>query len=67
MSDTEKSGGRTTPPAPDPRPGKNPGYAEPQPRDKQDAQRPDPPKPVHPDTGGMERDADADPDTAGSD
>lgn len=67
MSGTEKSAGKTTPPAPDPRPGQNPGYAESNPRDKQDAQRPDPRHETNPDEGGMTRDADTDPDTAGND
>jgi hypothetical protein len=37
---------KRAPPAPDPRPGRNPGYAEPKPRDRDDAKHP-PPK--HPD------------------
>lgn len=50
---------RTTPPAADPKPGQNPGYPEPQPRDKGDAQQPAPRKPRNPDEGGMARDPDA--------
>ena len=57
--------GKTTPPAPDPKPGRNPGYAEPQPRDKEDAQRPNPRHETGPDEGGMTRDPEADADTAG--
>ncbi len=50
--------GKTAPPAPDTKPGRNPGYSEPQPRDKGDAQQPAPRKPRNPDEGGMERDPD---------
>lgn len=50
---------KTAPPAPDPRPEKHPGYSEPQPRDKEDAQQPVPCKSPNPDEGGMERDPDA--------
>ncbi len=49
---------KTTPPAPDPRRGRNPGYAEPQPRDKDDAQRPPAPEKRNPDEGGLDRDPD---------
>ncbi len=52
---------KTTPPAPDPKSGHNPGYAEPQPRDQQDARQPDPKQPRDPDEGGMKRDPDANP------
>ena len=56
---------KDTPPAPDPRRGRNPGYAEPQPRDKGEARhsgdeddRGPPPGPESrdPDEGGLERD-----------
>ncbi|MGJ7904076.1 hypothetical protein [Lysobacter sp. 1R34A] len=47
---------KTTPPAPDPKPGRNPGYSEPQPRDPDDARQPHPRKPPNPDEGGLERD-----------
>lgn len=47
--------GKTTPPAADPRSGHNPGYAEPQPRDGNDARQPDPRKPPDPDAGGLGR------------
>ncbi|MDQ3228189.1 MAG: hypothetical protein M3Q13_00420 [Pseudomonadota bacterium] len=46
---------KTTPAAPNPKPGHNPGYAEPQPRDKQDARDPDPRHKRNPDEGGMAR------------
>jgi len=46
---------KRTPPAPDPTPGSNPGYAEPKPRDRDDAQRPDPKRHRDPDDGGLER------------
>lgn len=36
----------TTPPAADPKPGRNPGYAEPQPRDGNDVRQPGTCKPV---------------------
>lgn len=47
--------GKSTPPAPDPKSGRNPGYAEPQPRDGGDARQPDPRKPPNPDVGGLDR------------
>ena len=53
---------KTTPPAADPRPGRNPGYPEPQPRDPDDARQPDPRKPRNPDEGGLGRDPDPAPD-----
>lgn len=49
------SPGHRTPPAPDPKPGRNPGYAEPNPRDREDAHQPHPRKPPNPDEGGLER------------
>lgn len=52
---------KTAPPAPRTRPGTNPGYAEPQPRDKGDAQQPEPRKPRNPDEGGLGREPDAGP------
>lgn len=55
---------RTTPPAPDPKPGHNPGYAEPTPRDREDAQRPDPKRRRDPDEGGLERDPESGTDPA---
>jgi len=54
----------TTPPPTDPRPGHNPGYAEPQPRNGVEARRPDPSKPPNPDAGGMERKPVETPDSA---
>jgi len=61
MSPTRKD----TPPAADPRAGRNAGYAENQPRDKGDAQAPhrEPPQP-NPDEPGIDRDTDATPDPA---
>lgn len=55
---------KTVPPGPDPKPGRNPGYAEPNPRDRDDAKQPDPRKPPNPDAGGMERDPETSPDPA---
>ena len=54
---------KTTPPAADPRAGRNAGYAENQPRDPQDAQQRSkhPPKP-NPDEPGIDRDTDEQPD-----
>ena len=53
---------KTTPPAADPRAGRNPGYAENQPRDREDAHA-KAPKPQHqPDEPGIDRDTDAQPD-----
>jgi hypothetical protein len=56
---------KETPPAADPRAGRNPGYAENQPRDKGDAHAPhrEPPVP-NPDEPGIERDTDDTPDPA---
>lgn len=54
-------GKKTTPPAADPRPGRNRGYPEPQPRDKDDAAQPAPKKPRNPDEGGMAREPDSTP------
>jgi hypothetical protein len=52
--------GKTAPPSPDPKPGRNPGYAEPQPRDRGDAQQA--PKPdKDPEEGGLEREPDPQP------
>ena len=57
--------GKTAPPAADPRPGRNPGYAEDVPRDREDARRPAAkPVPSTPDEPGMQYDADAPPDPA---
>ena len=56
---------RKTPPDADPRPGRNPGYAEDKPRDRRDAQQPvEPPKPS-PDEPGMRRDPDPEADPTG--
>ena len=47
-----------TPPAADPRHGRNPGYAEDRPRDGRDARQPAEPSRPSPDEPGMERDPD---------
>ncbi len=56
----------TTPPSPDPKAGHNPGYAEPQPRDKTDAQQQGGKKDhaPRPDDGGLDRRPESDPDPA---
>lgn len=46
---------KTAPAATDPKPGHTPGYAEPQPRDKQDARNPAPGHKRNPDEGGLTR------------
>lgn len=48
------SGDKRTPGSVDPRPGRSPGYPEPQPQDREDAKRPRRDKP-DPDEGGLER------------
>ena len=55
---------KTAPPAPDPKPGNNPGYAEPQPRDKRDANDPGGRPPPNPDEGGTDREPEVEPDPA---
>jgi hypothetical protein len=51
-----------TRPGPDPKRGRNPGYAEQQPRDKGDALEPAEPKSRNPlEEGGVERDTDRQP------
>lgn len=53
---------KDTPPAPDPKRGRNTGYAEPQPRDKDDALEPAEPKSRNPlEEGGVDRDPDRQP------
>lgn len=54
----------TTPPS---KPGGKSGYAEPQPRDGNDARQPDPRKPPDPDEGGLGRKSTETPDTADDD
>ncbi len=52
---------KSAPPAPDPKPGRNPGYAEPHPRDAEDARTPKkPPRPAQPDERDLQRDPEAD-------
>ena len=58
MADKQK----TTPPAADPRAGKNPGYAENHPRDREDAHAKAPIPRNQPDEPGIERDTDDQPD-----
>ena len=55
---------RDTPPAADPRAGRNPGYAETQPRDKGDAQAKGPKPGNQPDEPGIDRDTDEQADPA---
>ncbi|MGH8074634.1 MAG: hypothetical protein ACREO4_11270 [Lysobacter sp.] len=55
---------KSAPPAPDSKAGENPGYAEPEPRDKDDARQPHPRKKPNPDEGGMEREPERDPGAA---
>jgi hypothetical protein len=47
-----------TPPAADPRPGRNPGYAEDEPRDRKDVRDPHAKEPPSPDDGGVDRETD---------
>ena len=60
MADKQK----TTPPAADPRAGRNPGYAENQPRDREDAHAKAPKPAPNPDEPGIDRDTDDTPDPA---
>lgn len=53
----------SAPTAPDPRK-PAPGYAEPQPRNPDDARQPHPKRPPNPDEGGLEREPDSTPDPA---
>lgn len=57
---------RSTPPAPSPRPGRNPGYDEAQARDRRDLGHPDGKLP-NPEAGGLRRDQGDAPDTADDD
>jgi hypothetical protein len=52
MADRDKA---APPGRPDPKAGRNPGYAEPQPRDRKDARQPAPKKRKAPDDGGLGR------------
>lgn len=58
---------RTTPPAADPRAGRNPGYAENNPRDKEDAHAKAPKPGNQPDEPGIDRDTDEQADPAKDD
>ncbi|TKR32804.1 hypothetical protein FCE95_00255 [Luteimonas gilva] len=52
---------KSAPSAPDPKPGRNPGYAEPHPRDRADAHKPKPaPRPAQPDESDLQRDPEED-------
>lgn len=53
---------KTAPPAPDPDPARNPGYAEQQPRDKRDAAIDKPRPRPNPDEGGVDREPEVEPD-----
>ena len=52
---------KDTPPTADPRRGRNPGYAEPRPEDRADAQQAAEPSRPTPDEPGIERDPDPPP------
>ena len=56
---------RDAPPAANPRPGRNPGYAEDKPRDRRDAHQPVEPAKPSPDEPGMRRDPDQEADPTG--
>ncbi|MDQ3268863.1 MAG: hypothetical protein M3Q11_01490 [Pseudomonadota bacterium] len=58
---------KTAPPAPDPHSGKNPGYAESQPRDKRDVKIDNPRPQPNPDDGGVNRDPEVEADPARED
>lgn len=58
---------KAAPPAPDPDPRKNPGYAEKQPRDKRHANNPAGRPPPNPDEGGVAREPEVEPDPADHD
>lgn len=47
--------GKTAPPSPDPKPGRNPGYPETEPRDHDDVRNPHPRRKPDPDEGGLGR------------
>ncbi|MDR0182684.1 hypothetical protein [Lysobacter arvi] len=53
--------GKTTPPASDPRSGRNPGYAETEPRDREDAHYPKRRDKPNPDEGAIDRDLETGP------
>lgn len=53
--------GKTTPPASDPKSGRNPGYAETEPRDREDAHHPKRREKPNPDDGGLDREAESGP------
>jgi hypothetical protein len=55
---------KATPPAADPKRGRNPGYAEDHPRDPADARQAAIPSQPTPDEAGIEHDPDAQPDPA---
>lgn len=53
--------GKTAPPASDPKSGRNPGYAETEPRDREDAHEPKRRRESHPDDGGLDREPESGP------
>ncbi|HEY0505988.1 MAG TPA: hypothetical protein VGD42_21090 [Lysobacter sp.] len=53
--------GKTAPPAPDPKPGRNPGYPETRPRDRDDVHHPHPRRKPDPDEGGLDREPETGP------
>lgn len=55
---------KTTPPAASPEPKGNRGYADENPRDREDARQPDPRRRPNPDAGGLDRDPAAGPGSA---
>lgn len=59
--DNHSGGDKHAPPSPDPKAGHNAGYAESEPRDKDDARQREPRKRPNPDEGGTGRKPDADP------
>jgi hypothetical protein len=67
MADKQKPNESRTPPAADPRAGRNPGYAETHPRDREDAHAKAPKPRAQPDEPGIDRDTDAQPDPAKQD
>ncbi|MHB8913251.1 MAG: hypothetical protein ACYC42_11505 [Lysobacter sp.] len=67
-NESNESTAPTTPPTADPKPGRrNPGYAEPQPRDGNDVRQPGPRKSPDPDAGGLDRKPVETPDAADHD
>lgn len=61
------SSDKAAPPGADPAAGHNPGYAENQPRDREDAQKAENGKRPNPDVGGLGRDSENDADPVAKD